>query len=442
MNFEYTNKYTKILIIVLGICLIKCDSKIEPTPNNFLLSIGSKSFDEAYSIAIDSDENIYLSGVFSKKIKLENKTTTELISKGGLDFFIAKFSKYGSFIWAKSFGGKQNDEIANMCIDQDNNIYTTGYYNSSIEIFPNNTSNNNIAFLLKMNSDGEIIWSKNINCSKNSEGVGVYIKNNAIYWTSFFSGTVSDSITCKGLTDILCSKLNYDGKTIIEKQFGNKGNDFPKDIYISDNNKLYLTTVFSKNANELISTSTLIELDKNLVQLSIAYLNNNVQSEAISIIVDKEDNKYITGSYKVNENNQDAFICKLNKNNVEVWRNTYRSSKNEWAKGLSFDLNGNIISAVVLNSNATISNGNKQLEGLGEYDIYISKLDVNGKILKYRIFGDSQEEGINKMILDTNNNLIFCGWFYKNLTINNKTKTSNGEGDVFLCKEKLNELIP
>lgn len=437
MNF----KYNKILIIVLGICLIRCDSKIQQTTDTFLLSIGSKAFDEAYSVAIDSDENIYLSGVFSEKIKFNNKTTTELVSKGGLDFFIAKFSKYGSFIWAKSFGGNQNDEIANMCIDEDNNIYTTGYYNSSIEIFPNNTSNNNIAFLLKMDSDGEIIWSKNINCTQNSEGVGVCIKNKAIYWTSFFGGTVSDSITSIGLTDILCSKLNYDGKTIIEKHFGNKGNDFPKDIYISDNNKLYLTTLFSENSNELISTSTLIELDTNLVQHSITDLNDNVQSEAISIIVDKEDNKYITGSYKVNENNQDAFVCKLNKNNVEVWRNTYSSSKNEWAKGLTFDIQGNIISAVVLNSNATISDGNKLLEGFGEYDIYLSKLDVNGKVLKYKVFGDSQEEGINKMILNTNNDLIFCGWFYKTLTINNKTQTSNGEGDVFLCKEKLDKLL-
>ena len=170
-------------------------------------------------------------------------------------------------------------------------------------------------------------------------------------------------------------------------------------------------------------------------------LNSNIESEAISVIVDKDDNKYVAGSYKVSENNQDAFVCKLDKNNVEVWKNTYSSLKNEWAKGLTFDLQGNIISAVVLNSNAKIMDETKLLTGVGNYDIFISKLDVNGKILNHTTYGNSEEEGINKMILDTNNDLVFCGWFYKTLKISGKKRKSKGEGDIFLCKENLDKLF-
>jgi hypothetical protein len=436
MVFKKTNINNIFIMLFLIVC-IGCDIKNKET---FLVSGGSEKFDECYGIAIDNESNIIITGTFSETIKFKDQIfNTNLKSKGSLDFFVAKYKSNGKLIWAKSFGGPKKDESANICVDEFNNMYITGYYNDTPNFLLNEYATESKSFLLKLNSDGNVIWAKKLDGENKSEGTAVCYKNHCVYWTSFFDGSMLENLNSKGMFDIACTKVTIDGIKLQQKAFGGFGNDQSRDIYYSQNNKVYITGVYDKN--DSISLASVIELDTNLNKLSQEYIFDSNLSEAISIIVDNNNNKYVTGNVFVSENNYDAFLCKLTFDNKIEWKNTFSSSKTEWAKALEFDSDNNIISGVVLNANAKLYPSGLKIKGRGNYDIFISKLNKDGQILQHAIFGNSEEDGMNKMILDKKNNLIFCGWFGKTLNINGKTVKDDGDGDAFLCKEKLDSIF-
>ncbi len=427
-----------IAITILCLFYISCSNKHED--KTFLISAGSDVFDECYGLVKDSENNYIISGVFSKDIIFKADTfITKLSSNGNLDFFVAKYSTTGKFMWAKQFGGSEDDEVANLGIDEHNNLYLTGYCNYSPDLFIKEKFTGKKSFLLKLNAIGNVVWAKKIDGHGSSEGTSLCIKNKSVYWLSTFCDSISDSTKSFGLTDIVCTKLNFKGAVLNQQEFGDRGNDNSRDIFVSDNNSVFITCSYSNKLNYIISSASLLELDSNLIQVSLTYLVKDTLSEALSLIVDNNSNKYISGSI-TNNDNQDAFVCKLSKDNIKLWTNTYSSPKNEWAKGLAFDSDENIISTVVLNSNAKVSTLNKSISGIGNYDIFCNKLNTDGKIMLYKSFGNDGEEGVNKIIIDKDN-LVFCGWFYKTLVINNKKVISKGDGDVFLCKEKLSSLF-
>jgi hypothetical protein len=425
---------TNILFTVLACVLISCNTK---KPASFLVSAGSNVFDECYGLAIDSKQDIIISGVFSGEISFKTSSSEiTLKSKGLSDFFVAKYSKYGVLIWVKSYGGIGMDESANIAIDKNDNIYVTGYFTGTTDFLPNENISFSASFLLKLTPKGKTLWANKLNFE--SEGTGVVIKNNYVYWNSFGKNMI-DSVA-NSSHQIICTKLNLNGEMINENAYGNFGNSYSKDIAFTEGDHLFITGIMQKKENEF-GSAVLLELDSNLNLINQTFLIDSLQSEAISVLIDKKNNKYVTGSFMSNFNNQDAFICKLNQKNELVWKKTYKSAHKEWTKALVFDKDSNIVFGIVLNNGAEFSDTKTNYKGNGSYDIYISKINSDGNELQHVNFGDTEEEGINKMILDSGNNLIFCGWFYKTLKINDDQATSNGEGDAFLAKKPLNKLF-
>ena len=429
---------TNILVLFFLMSFLSC--KRNNHIDSFIVSAGSEAFDECYGLATDSKNNIIVSGVFSKQIEFDDTDLNSKIeSNGALDFFVAKYTSSGKLLWVKRFGSTSDDEVANICIDEFDNIYVTGYYSSSPD-FLKDTTNRSASFLLKLNTNGDKIWGCKLRGTNTSEGISVVAKNGFLYWTSFYNGSLNDSIHSRGLNDICYLKLNYAGNILKEKSFGTKANDQSKDIYISNSNHIFITGYFSSNETE-IGSAGIIELDTAFNVLSKTSLYYSIPSEAISIIVDNEGNKYISGSFDAGNNNQDAFLWKLSDKNEEVWKYTFSSIDKDWARGLAFDSLGNIISAVVLNKQAKITNLRDIVSGYGNYDIFFTKLTSDGKMIGHSSFGNSEEEGINKIIIDKQKNLLFCGWFFKTLSINKSSVTSKGGGDVFFAKQPLTSLF-
>jgi len=76
-------------------------------------------------------------GSFKDSVDIDPDTTVyKLFSKGGYDIFILKLSSAGNFIWAKSFGGIKDVVIRDMCIDNQGNVYSHGYYKDTVDFDP------------------------------------------------------------------------------------------------------------------------------------------------------------------------------------------------------------------------------------------------------------------------------------------------------------------
>ena len=77
------------------------------------------------------------------------------------DLFLAKFDGSGNVLWAKSTGGTGEDCAYSIDLDDDGNIYQTGYFTSNPVTFGTVTltiDDPSDCFLAKYDKDGKVAW--------------------------------------------------------------------------------------------------------------------------------------------------------------------------------------------------------------------------------------------------------------------------------------------
>ena len=93
------------------------------------------------SIFVDNYDNIYLTGDFNSPAVIFGQDS--LTNGGGFDIFVVKIDKYGNTIWNKSAKGANDNYSSSVCADKNDNIYVTGFYYSSTFDFDSTILYNN-----------------------------------------------------------------------------------------------------------------------------------------------------------------------------------------------------------------------------------------------------------------------------------------------------------
>ncbi|MCW8898741.1 MAG: SBBP repeat-containing protein [Flavobacteriales bacterium] len=186
-------------------------------------SFGGQNFDAGRSIAIDSLENVYITGSFSDTADFDPGIGTyNLISKGNHDIFISKLDASGNFVWAKQIGGLSGGQSNSIIIDAAENVYTTGFFGSTVDFDPGSGTYNLTSvgttdiFISKLNASGDFVWAKHMG------GVGVSIGNKIsldvsgnIYTIGSFQDTVDfdpnsgiSNLIAAGSWDVFVQKMS------------------------------------------------------------------------------------------------------------------------------------------------------------------------------------------------------------------------------------------
>ena len=178
--------------------------------------------DAGTSITTDASGNVYTTGYFYGTVDFDPGSGIYNLASSGGDIFISKISSSGNFIWAKSIGGSSFDLGNSITTDASGNVYTTGYFNNTVDFDPGSgiynlaSSGYNDIFISKISSSGNFIWAKSIGGS--SFDLGNSITTDAsgnVYTTGYFNGTVdfdpgfsSFVLTSSGSADIFIHKLS------------------------------------------------------------------------------------------------------------------------------------------------------------------------------------------------------------------------------------------
>ncbi len=99
--------------------------------------MGGNNFDWGTSMVIDGSSNIYTTGKFVGTADFDpgagiyNLTS----SSGNADIFVSKLDASGNFIWARQMAGAgiSNSIGTSIALDGSSNIYTTGYFEATID---------------------------------------------------------------------------------------------------------------------------------------------------------------------------------------------------------------------------------------------------------------------------------------------------------------------
>ena len=186
--------------------------------------VGSTGSDLGFSITTDALGYVYTTGYFSDVADFDpGAGTFNLTPNGGGDIYIQKLDSNGNFIWAKSMGGSIGSEDGrSITTDVSGNVYTTGYFENTVDFDPGAGTFNLISnggkdiFIQKLDSNGTFIWAKSMGTTGIDHGFSITTDASGIVYTvGAFSGTVdfdpgagTFNVTSNGYIDLFIQKLS------------------------------------------------------------------------------------------------------------------------------------------------------------------------------------------------------------------------------------------
>lgn len=163
-----------------------------------------------YGIAVDTDDNIFVTGIFEGTADFDPGVgTADLVSKDRRDIFIAKLDSFGDYQWAHGFGGPDTQSAFDICIDSEDSVYITGRFKNTIE-FKSGTKVVKLesledydGLISKHDASGNHIWSRSIQGSGRTSLYSITVDTNKnIYVTGSFDNFIDlDSST--GLINLI-----------------------------------------------------------------------------------------------------------------------------------------------------------------------------------------------------------------------------------------------
>lgn len=377
--------------------------------------MGGKGDEIGKSIIIDINGNSISTGFYYDTTDFDpGLGVFNQISKGGPDIFITKLNSQGNLIWAKSFGGSQNDYWTSIASDINANVYITGSFQGTCDFDPGPAIFNltslglNDIFITKLDSAGNFVWAKQFSGSLQDEAFSLTLDvMGNIYITGYFHGVDFDpgissyNLTSNGNSDIFIAKLNNLGNFIWAKSMGGTFTDM----------------------------ATKIKLDANANVYTIGNFGGTVDFNPSSGIFN------ITSS-----GDTDIFISKLDSAGNFIWTKSFGGNLTDIGNALFIDGNGNIYATGLFYGNVDFDPGlgTYNLNSSGGADIFISKLNNLGNFLWAKKIGGLDSEGGIDIHVDSVGNIFTCGYFSATVDFDPDTaifnQNSNGSQDIFISK--------
>ncbi len=351
---------------------------------------GDTDQDVGYSVTVDSSGNIYTTGLFQGTVDFDPGAGTANLTSNGLhDVFVLKLNSSGNYVWAKNFGGTDNEKGFSVAVDSSGNVYTTGDFQGTADFDPgpgtaNLTSNGGRdVFVSKLDSSGNYLWAKSwgsaadpgLNADDTSRSVAVDSSGN-VYTTGYFQRTVdfdpgagTTNLTVNGNTanDVFVSKLDSSGDLLWVRSVGGTSNDLAQSVAVDSSGNVYTTgyfygtTDFDPGAGTAELTSSggpngfVLKLDSSGNYLW-AKTWGGAWSFAYSMAVDSSGNVYASGNFQgtvdfdpgagtanlTSNGNKYAAVLKLDSSGNYVWAKSFGGTRMDFAWSVAVDSSGNV----------------------------------------------------------------------------------------------------
>ncbi len=430
-----------------------------------------------YAVAVDAAGNVYTVGTMMRTVNFNPAgtpaTNLAATSNSYSDVFIWKLNASGALVWAKKIGGSTAHEDAwHIMLDSEGGIYVAGRFRGTVNFNPAGTPASNMTgptagiawngFVLKLNSNGEFAWARQIPSSAMSQARALAIDHNDnIYVTGFFivtaylnPGGAGGSITAS-TSNTYILKLRKNNDFMWVKTFTSAGENMAHHLALDAQANVYTTGHFRDATNFNPGTGTpfnmtpagardfyISKLDSNgnfgwAKQFKGANATtpyNGIWTPGVEqsprIVADSAGNVYYTnhfvGTMDLNPGTanysltatgagRDIFIVKLNTSGDFVWARKTVDALGGLAESnaISVDRYGNIFSTGYFGTGAANFDpgGTFQLTSKGSFDIFLSKLDASGNFVSAAQMGGANwDEANHVLVQDTS--LYLTGRFW------------------------------
>lgn len=310
-----------------------------PLTANWIRQFGSTlssglPHDYAYDVAIDTLGNSYTVGLTAGTLP----GNTPL---GEDDAFVAKYDSSGILQWIRQIGSNKLDSLFGVETDSAGNVYAAGIKDGGITI----PSVSGDAYLVKYDSNGNLLWSKTYDSGGIDVALGMAIDAVGTTYMAGVSVTVS------------FNPFNPLNPTISFKSFVTK--------YDSAGNGQTLAGDISNVTTSGAITGIEVDSAGNLYVTGIT----NAQANSTNLVGSDFDlselDEYLVG--------EDTFVAKYNSSGQKLWYTELAGTGESYARGIALDSLGNpyIVGQTtgILTSGTAIPN-----TSAGGVDAFVAKL--------------------------------------------------------------------
>ncbi len=368
-------------------------SKLNATGSSLAFStyIGGSDEDFGNAIAVDSKGNVYVTGyTFSSNFPVANpfqlKNGNTIANTGGDAFVVQLNSQGNTLVYATYLGGIADDMATSLAVDTQDNVYITGFTNSTNfpVVNPVQAKSNGgfDAFITKLNATGNsLAYSSYFGGGDNDFGNAIAIdKSNNDYIVGLTDSRNLPVVNPQqsilgGDSDGFIAKFDSTGNSLsFATYFGGSNFDTITSVAVDSTNNIYVTGVTGSKDFSLMSPiqqTKADNLDSFVSKLNTAgnslifstYLGGSGDEQANSIALDDKNNVYIIGvttstnfpladaTQKTNGGQQDAFITKINATGSSLVFSTYLGGAgNDVGASLAVDAKSNVFMTGITNS--------------------------------------------------------------------------------------------
>ncbi len=403
-------------------------------------SLGGSDYDYPTSIVSDIDGNIYITGSFIGTVDFDpgldvfNLTSTN----NYYDIFILKLDASGNFLWVKSLGGNDFEEIVALSIDNLGNLVGVGFFYG----FPDDET-------------GEV------------EPIDFDPSPNEFFLTS------------EGDSNTFVLKLDSDGNFINAFRFGGASYlNIVNDFKISASGEMFIVGSFQGTADfnpndleEYILTSG-SDPEDGSISMFLCHLGANgefINAFATSgigkvwksaIEIDNSDNIYLTGyfessvNFKMHPNDEDQVYSANTNFNSYIMKLDYFGNR-QWVKStggvnylisldITLDNNQNIFTTGFFDGNVDFNPSdeeefNLEINSINAQDSFLQMLDSDGEFLDAFAFGGVDFIDDALVSSDSSSNIYLSAHYNNSVDVNpllseELTIDSEGYRDSYLIK--------
>ncbi len=152
--------------------------------------LGGSGWDEAQSVSTDSVGNVYIAGRTDSPSWMFDAQGTTSTLHGGTDGFLVELSGDGMPLFSTYLGGGAEDCANALAIDSLDNIYVTGFSKSTdwtADGFQASTSGDADAFLIKFSSSKVQLWARSLGGGGIDSGQGIAVHDSDYIYVAGFS---------------------------------------------------------------------------------------------------------------------------------------------------------------------------------------------------------------------------------------------------------------
>ncbi|MFC4721384.1 T9SS type A sorting domain-containing protein [Geojedonia litorea] len=316
--------------------------------------------------------------------------------------------------WQNHFGSTQDDYAYSIVQTIDGGFVMAGYtLGSNVDV--TNHHGGRDFWVVKTNSSGNLQWQKALGGAGTEVAFSIIQTSDNGYivagYANSFDGDITESF---GGEDIWVVKLDSSGNLQWQKSYGNSNHQRAFSIIPTSGGGYVLTGVTRIDAND--TDYIVIKLDNvgNVEwQYNYSYDTNNSNDEAHTI-VQTLDGGYIVTGYSVlfehlGLNYSDAWVIKLNSSGIAQWDIRYGGSLIDslWDIQPSSD-GGYIMAGYSSSTDGDITNNN------GGEDYWVVKIDAMGNLQWQKSLGGSNSERAFSVRETTDGGYIVSGYTQSN----------------------------